>query len=72
LDKVALYLSDDGPKSYFKGLGVRYTKDDARRFADELLEEVLGVYRPPEVSYQSYRKYVAAALSAANNRARAD
>jgi hypothetical protein len=72
LDKVALYLSSDGPKSYFKGLGVRYTKDDAKRFADELLEEVLGVYRPPEVTYRSYQNYVAAALSLANNRTRAD
>lgn len=73
LDKVALYLSSDGPKSYFtKGLGVRYTKDDAKRFADELLGEVLGVYRPPAVSYQSYQNYVAAALSVASNRARAD
>ena len=73
LDKLALYLSSDGPKSYFtKGLGVPYTKQDARRLADELLEEVLGVYRPPEVSYQSYQNYVAVALSLASNRARAD
>ena len=73
LDKLALYLSSDGPKSYFtKGRGVPYTKQDARRLADELLEEVLGVYRPPEVGYQSYQNYVAAALSLASNRARAD
>ena len=73
LDKLALYLSHDGPKRYFtKGLGVPYTKQDAKRLADELLEEVLGVYRSPEVSYQSYQNYVAAALSEASNRARAD
>ena len=33
---------------------------------------MLGVYRPPEVSYQSYQNYVDAALSVASNRARAD
>jgi len=73
LDKLALYLSSDGPKNYFtKGLGVRYTKQDAKRLAGELLEEVLGVYRPPKVSYQNYQNYVEAALSEESNRARAD
>jgi len=73
LDKIALYLSSDGPKSYFtRGLGVPYSKRGARRLADELLEEVLGVYRPPELSFQSYQSYVAAALSVVSNRARAD
>jgi hypothetical protein len=73
LDKLALYLSSDGPKSYFtKGLGAPYSKQDAQRLADEVLEEVLGVYRPPEVRYKSYRNYVDAALSLASNRTRAD
>jgi len=73
LDKLARYLSSDGPKSYFiKGLGVPYAKPDARRLADELLEEVLGVYQPPGVSYRSYQNYVADALSEASNRGRAD
>jgi len=73
LDKLALYLSGDGPKSYFtKGLGVPYSKQDAKRFADQLLEEVLGVYQPPKVNYKSYQHYVDAALSVATNRARAD
>ena len=73
LDKLALYLSSDGPKSYFtRGLGVPYSKQDAKRLAGDLLEEVLGVYRPPKVSYHGYQNYVDAALSAASNRARAD
>ena len=73
LDKLALYLSSDGPKSYFtRGLGVPYSKQEAQRLADQLLEEVLGVYQPPEVSYKSYQHYVDAALSVASNRARAD
>ncbi len=73
LDKLALYLSSDGPKSYFtRGLGVSYSKQDAQRLADELLDEVLGVYRPPKMNYKSYQHYVDAALSGASNRARAD
>jgi hypothetical protein len=73
LDKLALYLSDEGPKSYFtKGLGVPYSRHDAQCLADDLLEEVLGIYRSPKVSYQSYQNYVDTALSVASNRARAD
>lgn len=73
LDKVATYLSHRGPEIYFKqGLGVNYLKRDERRFADELLEEILGVYHPPRQRYQSYEKYLAAAFSVAENRDRAD
>lgn len=73
LDKLAIYLSCDGPERYFKeGLGVECSKGDARRFADALLEEVLGVYRPPDVSYRSHNRYLAAAFRVAENRARAD
>lgn len=72
LDKVAYYLSEQGPENYFKhGLGVNYSKDDARRLADETLEEVLGVYSPPAVPYRSHKQYVTAAFSVAANRARA-
>jgi hypothetical protein len=73
LDKLALYLSAAGPETYFaEGLRVAYSRDDARRLADELLEEVLGLYRPPRVRFQSYGQYVEAALSLTENRARAD
>ncbi len=73
VDKLARYLSAEGAERYFKrGLGVAYTRHDARRLADELLEEVLGVYRPPNARFQSYRQYVEAALNVAENRARAD
>jgi hypothetical protein len=73
LDKLATYLSDIGPERYFTdGLCVPYANADAQRLADELLEEVLGVYQPPGVRYESYEQYVAAALSVAENRARAD
>lgn len=73
LDKLALYLSDKGPESYFKtGLKVPYTKLDERRLADELLEEVLGVYQPPKVRYQTYAQYVTDAFAVKENRRRAD
>jgi hypothetical protein len=73
LDKLAAYLSANGPDRYFKdGLRVSYTRDDAQRLADEVLEEVLGVYVPPEVEYKSHEEYVEAALCVPENRLRAD
>jgi hypothetical protein len=73
LDKLATYLSVDGPEQYFtKGLQVPYSGDDARRFADSILEEILGCYRPPDVQYQKHEQYLAAAFCVAENRARAD
>jgi hypothetical protein len=73
LDKLATYLSDNGPRNYFEGTSrTNYSKHDARRFADALLEEILGVYTPPDVRYQSHKQYVAAALRVPENRSRAD
>ncbi len=73
LDKVAAYLSARGPEIYFKqGLQADYSRRDARRLADDILEEVLGLYTPPAVAYRSHRQYVAAAFTIAINRARAD
>jgi hypothetical protein len=73
LDKLALYLSSKGPETYFKdGLRVAYTKEDERRLADELLEEVLGVYHPPQGTYRNYEQYLKAALKVEENRKRAD
>lgn len=73
LDKLAAYLSDNGPEKYFeKGLGVAYTIQDGQQLADELLEEILGVYHPPDVGYQTYGQYLEAAFCVAENRARAD
>jgi hypothetical protein len=71
LDKIEAYLSKSGPEQYFKrGLGVRYSTGDARRLADNVLEELLGIYHAPAVRYEDHEQYVAAALSA--NRRRAD
>src|SRR5262249_40935275 len=73
LDKLAAYLSEGGAELYYKaGLNVDYSDDDARRFADEVLDEVLGVYTPPDAAYQDHKQYVDAALSVPANRARAD
>jgi hypothetical protein len=71
IDKLETYLAKNGPERYFQvGLKVGYTSAEAKQLADTVLEEILGVYRPPEVRYESHEQYVAAALSA--NRARAD
>lgn len=73
LDRLAAYLSDDGAETYFAGgLQVKNSSHDARRLADEVLDEVLGVYRPPGVRYRSYGQYLEAAFNVAENRERAD
>jgi hypothetical protein len=69
LDKLDRYLSSAGPDQYFKeGLQVAYSRNDARQLADSILDEVLGVYQPPDVRYKSYQQYVGAAFSVAANR----
>lgn len=73
LDRLAKYLSSEGPKIYFQqGLQVKYTHQDAQRLADDVLEEVLGIYLPPEVRYRGHEHYVQAALAVPENRTRAD
>lgn len=73
LDKLVPYLSNDGPRLYFQeGLKTVYSKHDARRWADEIMEEILGVYQPPDESYRSHEQYVASAFSVPENRVRAD
>jgi hypothetical protein len=73
LDRLAAYLSTDGPQTYFeKGLQAVHSELDERRLADEVLEEVLGVYQPSADRYRSYEQYLSAAFDIAANRARAD
>ncbi|MFY9611558.1 MAG: hypothetical protein WAU45_23465 [Blastocatellia bacterium] len=73
LDRLASYLSPQGADLYFgQGLHVSFTRDQARRFADELLEEVLGVYTPPSGSYRNHDQYIESALHRSDNRKRAD
>ena len=73
LDRLAAYLSSDGAQWYFeRGLNGTYSRHDARRLADTLLEEILGVYQPPKVRYRSHKQYLAAAYAVPENRAKAD
>jgi len=73
IDKVGVYLSATGAQRYFRDwLQGTYTPEDARKFGDALIEEVLGVYDPPDVEYGDYASYVDAAFAHAPNRARAD
>lgn len=80
LERLALYLSPNGPRAYFtEGLGLPYSTRDARRLADDLLVETLGVYKPPSVCTPAgeadcgdYARYVDAAFAERGNRARAD
>lgn len=73
LDKLSTYLSADGAETYFRDwFSVDYTNEDAKQFADELLDEVLGVYEPPDVAYDGYDNYVEAAFATPENRRRAD
>jgi hypothetical protein len=71
LDMLERYLSPEGPQSYFaKGLSRNFTYTDTRRFADDLLEEILGIYEPPTDTTGPYDSYVARAF--AKNRKSAD
>jgi hypothetical protein len=72
LDRLASYLSPDGAALYFDGLKRSFTAREAAWFGDELLEEALGVYSPPQASFEDYGRYIDAALSQPDNRARAD
>jgi hypothetical protein len=73
LDRLREYLSPRGATRYFgDGLGVKWTPTDARQFADDLLEEVLGTYAQPGVRYRSHQEYLKAAFSIPENRAAAD
>lgn len=73
LDRTADLLSPSGADLYFReGLGRDFNFDDARRFADELLEEILGVLTPPAEGPRSYGDYLEAAFDLPPNRAAAD
>lgn len=73
LDLISSYLSPEGPSRYFRdGLGVTPTTVQAKRFVDELLDEVLGAYAAPAEPYLTHVQYVAAAFDTPQNRARAD
>lgn len=72
LERLRVYLSDVGDARYFNELGVPYTRDDSRRFADEILDEILCVYQPPSGPFRSYQSYLDAAFAVRANRERAE
>lgn len=73
IDLAERYLGRGGIDSYFRqGLGVEPTPDEARRFAEEVLDETLGVWTPPPTDYRSHGKFVRDVFSVPANRRRAD
>lgn len=74
LERLKRYLSPTGADRYFgpDGLNVAHDSDDKRRFADALLDEILGVYEPPHVTWRSHAQYVEAAFRVPANRKRAN
>jgi hypothetical protein len=69
LDRIALYLGEDGPEHYFPS---SYTIADARWLADSVLEEILGEVDVPAEPYSDYAQYIRAAFAIPANRMRAD
>jgi hypothetical protein len=73
LNVVASYLDDSGAESYFREVGETSPgPGEARRFADSIMEQILGVYHPPRGSYPGHAAYLTAAFKERRNRARAD
>jgi len=74
LDTLARYFSPAGAENYFRdGLKrQKHTLEEARRFADALLGEVLGAYVAPDATYLDHAQYLAAAFSVPANRRQAD
>lgn len=69
LDKLERYLGPGGAEEYFtRGLGRPYSDAEARAFADSVLDEVLAPYERPRGPWQSYERYVEAALTLPSNR----
>ena len=73
LERLESYLSPQGAELYLtQGLKTSYTRSEAKWFADELLDEILGVYDSENLIYENHGQYIDAALSRSDNRARAD
>ena len=73
LDQLRGYFSPLGARRYFgDGLGIKWTPAEARQFADDLLEEVLGTYVQPNARYRSHQQYLEAAFTIPENRAAAN
>jgi hypothetical protein len=71
LDRLAAYLSHDGPKLYFQGAR-KISGDEMRWFADQLLDEILPGYAPAAGAFKSFGRYLDNVFSRSVNRRRAN
>ena len=65
LDRLAAYLSHDGPKLYFQGAR-KICRDEMRWFADQLLDEILPRYAPAAGAFKSFSRYLENVFSQAS------
>ena len=73
LDRLAAHLSPDGADSYFAEIvGAAPSRAEAKTFADEILEEVLGVVTPQDTPFETHEQYVESIFARHENRARAE
>lgn len=73
LDRILLYLSEDGPEAYFRaGFGRDYGKADEWWLAITVLEEILGVVCTREATCAEYAQLVQSLFELPENRERAD
>jgi hypothetical protein len=75
LDRLTDFMLGAGAGQYLEaaaGGPPDRPREQARRLADQALEEVLGEYSPPRAAYRTHRQYVRAALAVPANRRRAD
>jgi hypothetical protein len=72
IDLLARYLSAEGPTHYFKDGQAQPAPAEVRRFADAVLEEVLGTFVRPGRRPGTHDAYVDAVFARPENRARAE
>jgi hypothetical protein len=73
LDRLVACLSDDGADRYFAQISeATPTRAEARTFADEILEEVLGLVTPRDTPFETHAQYIESAFADHDNRARAE
>jgi hypothetical protein len=73
LDRLSAYLSEHGSTRYFhEGLGRTATATEAKLFADELLDEVLGSHAAPTPVFRNHGEYIQEVFAIPENRERAN
>ena len=72
LDRIGGHLSPEGADHYFARMDAAPSLAERQAFADEILEEVLGVLTPVDAPFESHAQHLDAAFAEADNRARAE